>query len=410
MGRRFGYGMFAVSPVLLALAGCNGADISAGNEGTAINLARCYGADCGASAQTASAGDDAAEACAEPDGVLDAPLVVANPGGLDLHRLALSPDGSIWALGMLGNLKTLELLRYSADGAVLGTSGVIATAGEHEMMTQDLSVDEAGNAVVAIYTSEAENADVDPTERLTLRTFDPGFQEVGAPLVFRGMADAGVKATVSGSFLLGGDALENATHGVLARVTDGEPDWIQTNVPSSGSGAGIGVSALALTANGNVGVLAQRSPRWNGGPDTYEYGLSTFDAAGHPVWDLKLPTAYAGGYRAELAALPNGDFVVNGKLEQDSVLVRRVTKEGVFGWAFEMRGYETELAVDAGGRTVAPSFAGIAVISADGQLCTQQAFPQSDEYFTNSRDIAVSGEYLFMATQYDLLRFRLPNE
>jgi hypothetical protein len=210
--------------------------------------------------------------------------------------------------------------------------------------------------------------------------------------------------------VLAGDALGDGAHGVLARVSQGEPEWIQTNVPSSGARAGVGVTSMALVGDGRVGVLAQRSPRWNGGPDIYEYGLTTFDRDGQPLWDLRLPTAYTGGSRAEVEALPNGDFVVAGSVGDHGLLVRRVSATGRLGWGFQLQGYEAELSIDAGGRAIAPSLGGVAVVSADGERCTQRSYPQSDEYYAIPRDVAVSGEYLFMATQYDLLRYRLPSE
>jgi hypothetical protein len=92
------------------------------------------------------------------------------------------------------------------------------------------------------------------------------------------------------------------------------------------------------------------------------------------------------------------------------VLVRGVSASGSLGWGFQMQAYETELAIDDAGRTIAPTQAGLAVISADGQRCTQHSYPQSDDYYTDPRDITVSGEYLFVATQYNLLRYRLPSE
>ena len=63
------------------LSGCSGAEVSAGSEGDAINLNRCYGADCGVHAQSLSGSGVEARPCGDVVGALEEPLVFEKATG-----------------------------------------------------------------------------------------------------------------------------------------------------------------------------------------------------------------------------------------------------------------------------------------------------------------------------------------
>lgn len=412
MGRRMGIGRLGQAGALaLLFAGCVDAEvISAGSEGNAINLARCFGADCAAQPESLSpGGDEPGEPCAVADELLEQPLVAKPPELYQLSQIEIGDDGLIWALMRLGGEETYALARFDLEGTLIGTSDIIAKAGDDKTLSLDLAVDGHGNAVVAVYSVQAASADDEPLQRLTVLTYDPGMRPVGEPLVFQGLAETEIIAG-GASFLLAGNALANGANGVLASVDNRELQWIQTNVPSSGTSAGVGVSAIARTPSANIGVLSLRSPRWSGGPDVYQFGISTFDQNGEPAWDLELPTQYAGGYRAELATTPSGEFVVVGRQGDDGIVVRQVESRGTLGWSYRLRSYDAVVAIAQDGRSIVSTSDGLGVISADGQVCTEHVAPPASTYYRMPSDVAIFGEYLFMATQYDLLRYRLPSE
>jgi hypothetical protein len=417
MGSKLGIGLSIVAPLMIGAWGCSGGEVSAGSEGSAINLGRCFGVECGSSVTSVLVAETAIADCGEAAVTLATPLVLTAAEGSEDSRVRVALDGSMWVLStsrdsdLDSDHTAVSLAHYSSDGALLGNSGSIYVSGEHTYMQLDLGVDAAGNALVAIYTSEAENADVDPVELLTIHTFDLSLEPVGQPLLFRGMGETHIAGTQAGTFMLAGNAPGGGAHGILARINAGEPEWIQVGVPSSGSRAGVGVSEFALGPNGTSAVLAQRSPRWDGGPDVYQYGISLFAGAGDMLWDLKLPTQFAGGYRAHVAALPSGDFVVLGTLDNETAVVQRVSSDGKFGWAYRVRQWETALAVDPdSGRTVLSAANGLALVDAEGQTCTRLEFPIVEGLLTPSaRDMQIADGHLYIASQFGTFRYPLPS-
>jgi hypothetical protein len=293
----------------------------------------------------------------------------------------------------------------------------LTTPANHTTFNCDLTVDGAGRAVVSVYSVYAATADDPLTEHLVVHTLDSDARPFREALAFRGSGDSFVSGGAGDSFILGGDARDNAARGVLALVRGGEPAWIQTAVPSSGAGAGVGVSALTSSPDGETSVLAQRNPRWEAGmPDEYRYGISRFDGAGNLLWNMVLPTAYAGGYRAQMASSPEGDLIMRGKLpaatpDVDKVLIRKITRAGEVGWAFRLsNSVDDTVGVDETGRTVATSFKSVVVISADGQTCKQYGLPPVSDGIPFPSGVVASGGWLYSA-QYDgVRRFRLPAE
>jgi hypothetical protein len=407
---------------LLLAAGCSGADVSAGDEGHAINLGRCYGVDCGSSLQAAMGSEaTVGEPCGPSMGTLGEPFAFEPlPQPFNKYEFELSADGSFWLLATTqpqspyGDSEFQEpvLIHYSADGALLGISDPLRRGGAHTSLSSSLAVDAAGNAVVAIYSIYAETADSELEERLELHGFGPDFSSLGPPVRFRGIGVAHMGADASGAIVIAGNALNNAAHGTISRIVAGTPDWVQTHVPTSGQGAGIGVSGLAVTDSGAAAVLSQRSKRWEGGPHLYTYGISSFDASGMPLWDLVLPSPYEDGSRAVLASNGQGQLVVAGYGSRDSLLVRSVAPQGELGWAYTVPAFEANAFIEVEtGRTFVSSSNRLAVIEADGELCRYLDLPRGEgtlEYGLG--DVIVKDGFAYTMTWDGIARFELPSE
>ena len=411
------------------LAGCGGGDVSAGRESASFNLSRCYGAQtqCDGMQSTVIA-ESALQACDDAGTALADELrfpVASGNGWTQEQKVRLGADGSVWILRRLAQSanelpSTIDVVleHYTADGTLLGNTEALATQTPdgHVSMSDDLSVSGAGHALVAIYTDYAPTADSPLDEALTLHEYDGDLHAVRDPLRFRGVGHSKVMGGSAATFALAGDALDNAAHGVLARVNDGAPDWIQTAVPSSGLGAGVGIAGLALDAAGVTSVLSQRNPHWEPGtPNQYSYGVARFDGNGNPLWDLVLPTAYAGGFSAALAPLVDGVVVVGLTDDGNSQLMRQVSSNGQLGWGFTMASSFSlpAVQVDAkSGRAIATATNGVAVVAPNGLRCKQYPMPHATGELEASADgLAVASPYLYLSVLGgEVRRYRLPEE
>jgi hypothetical protein len=275
--------------------------------------------DCGRAPQSFQSGaDDVGEPCIESGLALEDRFDFEGAGsGVAVGRVLPAPDGSFWALGVIsGDPPTSSypqnvLLHYSQEGVLLQMSDALEAGAGHRSDTDcGFGVDAEGNVSVAIYGLYAPTADSELAERLRLFTFNASFEPVGDSLLFSGIASARLTADPTGSLILAGNATNNAAHGVLTRLVDGAPSWIQTKVPTSGQGVGAGVSGLVVDEAGTSTILAQRSGGWTGGPDVSTFGLASFDAEGSPLWELPLPMELEGGQHMALAANSAGDFLV----------------------------------------------------------------------------------------------------
>lgn len=361
-----------------ALSGCSGAEVSAGSEGDAINLNRCFGADCGVHAQSLSGSGVEARPCGGVVGPLEDPLVFESiPDAYQVLAVHEAPDGTVWAVQSQRKIDEgygrIVLTRFSSDGALLAISDVIGTEEEFTLIDTALAVDSTGQATVGLYTSYAPNADADVQEELTLYGFDQDLQPLGVSRTFRGMATPRLVGGADGSVWLAGNAFGNAAHGAIARLTQREPDWIQTAVPTAGQSVG-GVSGLTVAEDGVSAVVARLNPRWSGeGPNIVKLGLATFDAAGKPIWTLELPGDYTQGFQGSLGGSAAGDLIVAGMVGEnnDEAVVRSVSRNGELGWAYSLQGgfgvdvepgRHSERAIVSTGRAVA-------VIDAAGDSC-----------------------------------------
>lgn len=405
-------GILGLGAGLAGATACQGKDISTGDESSAFNLSRCYGAGtrCGIMPTTTLGREVATPDCpATPVGTLTEQLSfsVGSAG-----RMLGAPDGSLWTLTGAFSQDPVVLAHYSADGALLGSSAPLAEQANHTLVTANLGVNAAGHALVSVYSAYARTADDEVTERQTLYEFDADLLPVREPLLFLGSGGSYLASDGEDTFTISGDATHNQAHGVLARFTQGEPEWVQTAVPSSGAGAGVGVSALAISPKGEASVLAQRSPGWQpGAPDESRFGIARFDQGGNLLWNLVLPTAYAGGYHAELTS--NGaDLILSGQAALDQMLVHKVSSAGRLLWGMRLPGHGAEhpLAVDPStGSVFVAAGNALARISADGTRCEQYDLPQPSGGGA-MMGVVAAAPYLYLLSERAVQRYQLPSE
>jgi hypothetical protein len=398
-----------------ALSGCSGAEVSAWSEGDAINLNRCFGADCGVHAQSLSGSGADARPCGDVVGPLEDPLVfesIGNAFALAVHEGA---DGTVWAVQNVREpLSTgpasIYLTRYSSAGALLATSGVIALDESNSVLNAALAVDSAGEATVGFYSVYAPNADAELQEELTLYGFDADMQPAGVSRTFRGIATPRMVGGVGGSVWLAGNAFANAPHATIARITQREPDWIQTAVPSAGQGVG-GLSGLTVADDGTAAVLTRLNPKWSGeGPNFVTLGVATFDAAGTPLWTMALPNDYTQGYDGALAGSAQGNLVVASVVgeEPGELLLRSISHDGELGWAYTLPsgfGVDVEVRRDSG-RVFASTGRGLAVVDAAGDSCRQFSIGPATEAPSAPAPWDAEAEYVL--TGGPLMRYRVP--
>lgn len=405
------------------LPGCSSKDVAAGSEGDAVNLGRCFEADCGAQGQALSAEAPEVAACGDVVGQLQDPQTF-EPIAPGVRGLVLdakeAPDGSVWALQSVTDVEqgnaSFYLTHHRSDGVLLGVSDAIDSEAEHTHIDAALALDPTGNVTVAVYSIYAETADSELVERLTLHSFDGDLTPVGAPRAFRGLATPHMAGGPLGSIWLAGNATNNAPHGAISRLTGGEPDWIQTALTTSGQGVG-GVSALTVADDGFAAVVARLNPKWEAGPNVDKLGISSFDAEGNPLWSLTLPTDYAQGYGGALGGRADGSLVVAGVVgERGDLLVQGVSRDGVLGWSYRVEqavGPSVEVRRESG-RTFIGTFQGLAVIDRDGTSCrrfsggfTGIAVEGAEPTDATSAPWRADAEYVF-AVGGELTRFRVP--
>lgn len=402
-----GLGGVAAALVLgLAAAGCS-SDVSAGSESRAVNLSRCFGANCGTQARALTGAPVEASPCEAVEGPLEDVLLFESIGQNEqLLAAEEAADGSVWALANV-DFQQVNLAHFSSDGALM-QARVVAELGDNTDVTASLAVDSSGEVTVGVYSIFAENADSDLIEELELSRFDAHMAELQAPRRFRGMASPHLFGGAAGSVWLAGNADANAPHGVVSRLTGHEPDWIQTQVPSAGQGV-LGVSGLTVADDGTAAVIASLSPRWNGGPDVMKIGVSTFDPAGNPRWTLELPGDYAGGYPPAIGGTADGALFVAGVIDDGkAVSVRGLSPEGEPRFVYELRSSFADLEVRRSrGRLFVGSNRGLAVIDTEGTSCRQFSMvlpedaPEPAEAWQADRDYVLTHSG-------SLMRYRIP--
>jgi hypothetical protein len=212
------------------------------------------------------------------------------------------------------------------------------------------------------------------------------------------------------SVWLAGNAFGNAAHGAISRVTNLEPDWIQTAVPTAGEGVG-GVSGLTVADDGFAAIVARLNPKWSGsGPDVVKLGLAAFDASGMPLWTLALPTSFYSGHQGALGGTADGKLVVAGMVGDngDELRIQAVSREGELGWAYSLEGASgpgIDVRRDSG-RTFAGAGRNLAVIDGAGETCRQFSVPSFPQE-SNTSAWDPEGEYILVVGN-ELARLRVP--
>lgn len=413
---------------LLLAAGCS-SQISAGDEGDTINLSRCWGVDCGSKAQSITGSDSAAEACSVSGRELQAPVEYEpfDPTGFNYYanELRSGPDGSFWILATTQPQDATRgepepaLIHYSSEGELIGMVDPIASAEQYTGMMYTLGVDGAGNAVVALYTVYAPDADSDLIERMFLYSYDAQLQPIGERIAFSGASPGLLVADDSGALVFAGNAMDNAARGVLTRLIDREPTFVQTNVPSGGIST-TGVCGLHVTNDGSFAVLSQRVPRSENGNGPTKFGISTFDRDGKPLADLSVPGEFEAGYGAAMAGTADGFVVTNENsaapsqdgLYVPSVLVRGFSQQGQVEWAYELNAGMPNAQVDADtGRSFIDTWKGLAMIEPGGVSCEVLGIPMEEGALrTVPSHFLVRGQYVYAVGNGRLSRFTLPSE
>ena len=377
---------------------------------------RCYGADCGVRAQSLNSAAASTTPCGEVEGELTEPLYFESIGEENSQTQTLAAveeaDGTVWAIenvrGFDRGHGDYYLARSASDGSLLA-SKVIGSESDFTLINAALTVDANGFATVGLYSNYVPTADSDFSEELTLSSYDSDLQQMGTPRTFRGMATPQL-ASAGGSVWLAGNAFGNAAHGTISRVTNLEPDWIQTAVPTAGQGVG-GVSALTVADDGFAAIVARLNPKWNGsGPNVIKLGLAAFDATGTPLWTLALPTTFTQGYQGDIGGTADGKLVVAGMVGDngEEMRIQSVSREGELGWAYTLEGAsgaDIDVRRDSG-RTFAGTRHGLAVIDGAGETCRQFSIPVFQEEST-SPAWDPDGEYVLVVGG-ELARLRVP--
>jgi hypothetical protein len=345
-----------VAGAALAISGCGSGDVYAGQLQEGLNLDACAGTTC--------VGTNPRElALPEPqscDGPLGAELIedfsvevpletCSDPrtcqyGVLDFD---VAPDGNSWVLGYTSHVTDdpegeLWATHFSSEGELLG-SHKVATAfsfnGGSVGQTGDLTVDARGHAYVLVYQIDAgPNADAAIAEQSWLTELDAEGEVANGPIALAGIAAGEVVARDDGTVALAASALQHQAHSIVAALTStGERVWSRADLPSAGYSNPEGmIAGLRASSSGALIVLAKRQRDSNG---DYTFGLTRFDEAGNPKWDVVLDRrlAYLG-----MASGGDGDALLH-----DVNTISYVGSDGTGGWSYELPNFVESAAIDA---------------------------------------------------------------
>lgn len=340
---------------------CGGTDeVHLGEEGSGINVSRCFGDDtrCRRSGAPGSVDPEPMPECVPAGRTpltlefahnLENTFCLADGCQLDNWRVAVAPDGSAWVLSYIrqGDFQQKFMLtRFAADGTVLGNTEVVSTSDRYTGLTAELTADEGGQAHVAWYSVRAPDADAELEQRVVVVTFDADLQPVGDPLVLTGASQTLVQAA-GGKLALAGDK-RVINRGGFVGVLDESRQllWNQSQVNSGGNA---GLTALAFAPDGSATVLMDRG---SGGAPTTRFGLSRFGSDGNALWDVNLTSRFESGFQGALARDRAGNVVVGLFLSRESFtfspnpgLLESFASDGQLRWA---------MTIDARGSALSP--------------------------------------------------------
>lgn len=369
---------------------CDGTDdVHLGEEGSGINVGRCYGdgTRCDAPGAPRSVDPEPLPECVPTERT---PLtkefgfnlettfcVTLMDCQFEATRLATAPDGSAWVLGYVqqGDFhQKFTLSRFTADGTLAGNTDVIWTSDRYTGLAAELDVDDEGRAQVVWYSRRSPDADAELEQRVVVETFDASLQRVGDPVTFIGASETLVQAAGGKLALAGNKGVIRG--GGWAGVLDasGSLLWNQSHVNSGGNA---GVTALAFAPDASATVLMDRG---SGDGVRTRFGLSHFGPNGNALWDLNLTSEFEAGYHGALARDGQGNFAVGLFLKTERfgsgmpTLLEKFDSAGQLRWAMN---------VEAGGGGVAPVLVaepessrllvaagdGLLAIAGDGSSC-----------------------------------------
>jgi hypothetical protein len=384
---------------------CTAQDVSIGSESQVVNLDQCYGRNtsCSRTESTAAPEFEARPCDTEPSGTLEIDFEVPIKSGYG-DKLVVAPDGSLWTLERLPG-EIVSLAHFSAEGELFGRNDYAHAGYAGDAASDaDLAVDADGNAFLFASWIRFDGEEKDDfTQYTTLQRFGARADAVGAPIHLTGSPAANLAAGPGAYLTIAGDSPNNAHHGVVSRLRlDGEPVWMQNDVPSVGSGVGFGVCGVVVDAHGETTLVSERARDFEADESTF--GLSHYDADGNELWSWTLPSVFAGGEKARLALGIEGNYIVSGVGKSKNIVQSFSPAPGI-RWAFELPGTgDTGLTVDPEtGSSIVGAGNGIAVIDKDGDAC--KVFQHLGGYY-QLNSLVSSGGYVYFLHQYGFGRYK----
>jgi hypothetical protein len=214
-------GTYLVLALGLGMLGCETENISVGSEGSALNLARCWGTDCENRVSAETVEPASVGQCDSPP---ERALELAWERELcgmpcSATRLVTAPDGSAWVLALNGG-SGLVLSHHALDGSLLGE--VAVGTNSNPLVETDLSCDQRGHCYVSWYILDAgENADSELSQSAFVQEFDALARPVAAAIPLHGVAKPLVRAGGPGKIALAGPAWNGAHRGSVAVLDAG---------------------------------------------------------------------------------------------------------------------------------------------------------------------------------------------
>lgn len=424
------YGALGLLP---ALFGCEGDDISVGTESRAINSSLCYGSSTDCSSTPASVSVQSPELATCPEapvgefalGFHRSYLVTSPTLPLgSLRGLEVARDGSVWVLGdtPVSDYSSLYWLEHrAADGSLLARNEEVARSGARVSIEAQLALNASENPVVIVFSQTIDKDDKDAfTDRLALTEYSLSAEPIGDATLVAGVADSLVRPGPSGSLIIAGNGSYNARRGAIVRLDPtGEPEFVQSNVPTVGRGIGHGISGLVVGDGGETAVVAEQGRNYD--LDESRFAIVRFDEHGNALTNWLLdPTP--GGESLRLASGQDGGFFVSGARQEGSFVsgfLASYASDGTPRFGYQLHGssdvleYSRELdrvfvsasvpGEDGSAKTAAM------IISGNGERCEVYSF-EGDAGNDLPRQWSVVGGHLYYFTDFGYGHVELPSE
>lgn len=397
------------------ITGCQTEDVSVGEEGSAIQLNRCYGENVNCDGfHSETVVEAERRACAEtPVAAATLDFQVATPVpsftcAVGAGTMTVADDESVWLQGIYScdDGQRVWIRHYSSEGALLGQNDVLTVPWDEALRTVELAPGKEGHVHVAVAKVTFDNGDKDHfSDRLTIYEFDANGSLARAPFSLGRLSSSVLGVGPDGLLTVAGNAAQNAARGLIARFRpDGEPLWIRNDIPSSGAGASWGLSGLRVAADGSSTTVSVRERDYD--HDLQRIGLSHVDAQGNAVWDRLLSASSAGGERPVFDQDDGGNVTVatNGPVP----VVQQFSADGESTWSYTLSPPAAgAIAVQPDtGTIVVGGFQSFVLIPRDGHDCfrTEMNAATTGSFVVFSR----SGK-LYAGDNNGFARFSLPS-